>query len=431
MRNSNYLEVGKAAYELCEQLFPICRSITGNGFRDSIRALQKIVPELQLKSLPSGLQCFDWKVPKEWNINAAYVLGPDGKKIIDFKNSNLHVVNYSTPIDAEVTLSELQEHLYSLPDQPNVIPYITSYYQERWGFCLTHDQRERLVPGKYKVKIDSTLKDGELNYAEFILPGESDRTVFISTYLCHPSMANNELSGPAVSIYLASWLASLKSRQYTYRFVFIPETIGSIAYLSLHKDELQQNVFAGFNLTCLGDDNHFSFMPSRLGVSYSDYVAKLILSNLDPEFLEYSFLTRGSDERQYCSPRIDLPMVSIMRSKYGEYDEYHTSADNLSFISAEGLGVSYRALRTCIEHIESDSLYENEFTCEPQLGKRGLYPTIGTGKKTNTVANMMNLIAYCDGRTPISQVASYIGVSREQATRVARTLCKNGVLRKL
>lgn len=427
----NCSDVGLEAYQLCERLFPICRSITGDGFRRSVQELQQLVPNLHVRSIPSGTQCFDWEIPREWNIKAAYILDPKGEKIVDFKDSNLHVVNYSTPVDIEISLEELQQHLYSIPSQPNYIPYITSYYQDRWGFCLTHHQREKLIPGKYRVKIDSTLEEGELNFAEFISHGTSEKTVLISTYLCHPSMANNELSGPAVSIHLAKWISSLPSHQYTYRFVFIPETIGSIAYLSLHKDELQKQVIAGFNLTCLGDENNFSLMPSRLGISYSDFVAKLVLKDIDPNYVEYSFLHRGSDERQYCSPGIDLPIVSIMRSKYGEYDEYHTSADNLDFISPKGLDGSYQALKSCVEHIENDPIYENVFVCEPQLGKRGLYPTLGEGKKTESVANMMNLLAYCDGRTPISQVSSYIGMNQLDTALLAEKMSRHGVLQKL
>ncbi len=262
--------LGQEMLNFAKSLFPICRSITGEGVRKTLKQIKDIIPEMEINEVPSGTQVFDWTVPKEWNINDAYIIDPNGDKIVDFKNNNLHVVGYSVSVDQEISLEELQNHLYSLPDQTNAIPYITSYYQERWGFCLTEDQRKQLENGIYKVKIDSTLKEGSLTYGEVILPGETKQEIFISTYICHPSMANNELSGPVVTTFLLKWLKTLGKRKYTYRVIFIPETIGSITYLSKHLDEMKRNIFAGFNVTCIGDDRAYSFLPSRNENTISD-----------------------------------------------------------------------------------------------------------------------------------------------------------------
>ncbi len=420
--------IGNEIYALCEELFPICRSITGNGVRETLDIIQRYIPHLVRYEVPSGTQAFDWIVPKEWNITDAYVIDPNGNKIIDFNNSNLHVIGYSTPIDQTITLEKLQEHLYSLPDQPEAIPYITSYYKERWGFCLTHKQRQDLFPGNYQVKIDSTLQNGSLTYGELILPGEKKEEIFISTYICHPSMANNELSGPAVATYLAKWLSSLSDRYYTYRIIFIPETIGSIVYLSKNLQHLKKNVIAGFNLTCIGDEKATSYLASRYGSTLADRVAQHTLKHMCHDFIQYDFLERGSDERQYCSPGVDLPVVSIMRTKYGEYPEYHTSLDDLNFISPVGLSGGYEILRRCIQILERNKKYQVTQYCEPQLGKRGLYPTLSTKQSRYIVRNMMNFIAYCDGNNDLIQIADIIKVPAWELFDIIDQLIDNGLI---
>lgn len=402
--------VGSYMYDLCRELFPICRSLTGDGVRQSLEILKRHLPELDINSVPSGTECFDWVVPPEWNIRDAYIIDPDGKKIVDFKQSNLHVVGYSTPVDQFMELDELDPHLYSLPNQPDAIPYITSYYKERWGFCLTHDQRQTLKPGRYRVVIDSVLAAGELNYGELVLPGETDEEIFLSTYVCHPSMANNELSGPAVTTFLAKWLKTVPNRRYTYRIVFIPETIGSIVYLSKHLKHLQKNVVAGFVLSCTGDDRDYSYLASRYGDSLADKVATHALKHMHPGFKSYSFLDRGSDERQYCSPGVDLPMCSIMRTKYGCYPEYHTSLDNLDLVSAAGLQGAYEVYQKCFECLERNETLQVSVCCEPQLGKRGLYPTTSSVDTKSIVADMMNLLAYCDGTMTLLEISELIEV---------------------
>jgi aminopeptidase-like protein len=421
--------VGLELYDLAKELFPICRSLTGNGTRATLNILKRELPELSLFEVPSGTKCFDWTVPEEWNIDDAFILGPNGKKIVDFKVSNLHVVGYSHPIDAVITLDELQEHLHSLPDDPEAIPYITSYYANRWGFCLSHNQRLSLIPGDYRVVIRSTLCNGSLTYGELLIKGETTDEIFLSTYVCHPSLANNELSGPLVQTGLAKWLTSLSNRKYSYRLIFIPETIGSIVYLSRNLACLKKNVIAGYNITCIGDDRCYSFMPSRQKETLSNRTALHVLKHLSPEFKRYSYLTRGSDERQYCSPGVDLPIASIMRSKYGMYPEYHTSRDNLDVISPQGLQGGFDALRLSLYCIENNATYEPVFMCEPQMGRRGLYSMISDDDEPPNITVMMNLLAYADGILDLLAIADEISVPMWELVPITKLLVSKGVLR--
>jgi len=420
--------LGQEMLDFAKSLFPICRSITGDGVRKTLKQIKDIIPEMEINEVPSGTRVFDWTIPKEWNINDAYIIDPNGDKIVDFKNNNLHVVGYSVSVDQEISLEELQNHLYSLPDQKNAIPYITSYYQERWGFCLTENQRKQLENGIYKVKIDSTLKEGNLTYGEVILPGETKQEIFISTYICHPSMANNELSGPVVTAFLLKWLKTLGKRKYTYRVIFIPETIGSITYLSQHLDEMKRNIFAGFNVTCIGDDRAYSFLPSRNENTISDRVAKHVLGHVAPDYVTYSFLDRGSDERQYNSPGVDLPIASIMRTKYGQYPEYHTSLDNFDVVTSIGLFGGYEAIRKALDILENNEKLKATVYCEPQLGKRGLYPTLSTKKANSNVKDMMNLIAYCDGDNDLLSIAEIIKVPAWELFPVVEQLKSHDLL---
>lgn len=422
---------GKLMHDLATRLFPICRSITGNGLRESLDILKEYLPDLRIHEIPTGTPCFDWEIPNEWNIRDAYIICPDGRKICNFRDSNLHVVGYSTPVRETVGLEELQEHLYSLPEDPDAIPYITSYYKERWGFCISHNERESLVPGDYQVHIDSQLAPGSLSYGELLIPGESDQEIFISTYLCHPSMANNELSGPVVATYLARWISSLERRKYSFRIVFIPETIGSIAYLSRHHEEMKRKVVAGFNLTCIGDERSYSYLPSRQEDTLADRAALHVLGHLHPGFATYSFLDRGSDERQYCSPGIDLPVCSLMRTKYACYPEYHTSRDDLRLVTPAGLAGGYEVARMAIQCLEENFIPQRLTLCEPQLGKRNLYPTISTKTSGATVRKMMNFIAYVDGKTDALGISEKIGVPFWELWETLRNLKQAGVIKEV
>jgi aminopeptidase-like protein len=414
-------QVGTDCHAWASDLFPICRSLTGPGVRETLSYLQQLMPKLVIKSVPTGTRAFDWKVPKEWRIRSGRLTGPGGEIIADFANHNLHVIGYSAPIHQELDLAELQDHLYSIPELPGAIPYVTSYYEARWGFCLPDSKRRTLQPGRYRASIDSELIDGELNYGEVILPGETDREVLLSTYVCHPSMANNELSGPVVTIALARWL-STQRRRFTYRILFVPETIGAIVYLSLHHETMKARTVAGYVVTCVGDDRAYSFLPSRSGNTLADRAARLVLAEHCPNYITYSFLDRGSDERQYCSPGIDLPVASVMRSKYGSYPEYHSSLDNLSVITPTGLQGGFEAIASCIQVIEANYRWRVTVLGEPQLSKRGLYPTLSSRESGRQVRKTMNLLAYADGTRDFIELCCATAVPWREAASIINRL---------
>jgi len=422
----NEVNLGLQMHQLMARLFPICRSITGDGVRETLRIISDIIP-LTIQEVPTGTAAFDWAVPKEWNIRDAYIADENGNKIVDFRKNNLHVVGYSVPVDKWITLPELQEHLYSLPEQPNAIPYVTSYYKERWGFCISHDERAKLKDGKYHVYINSTLEEGSLTYGECLLKGETEQEVFLSTYVCHPSMANNEMSGPVVTAFIAKWLLSLP-RKYTYRIIFIPETIGSITYLSRNLDTMKKNVLAGFNISCVGDDRAYSYVASRYENTLADKVASNVLSLKHPKFIKYSFLDRGSDERQYCSPGVDLPLVTLSRSKYGEYPEYHTSLDNLDIVTPEGLLGGYELIQDCINIIENNRVFRVNCYGEPQLGKRGLYPNLSTKNSGASVEKTMMDFIDADGNNDLLQISNIIRKPVREIVPIAEKLLEAGLL---
>ena len=418
---------GQRMHELATRLFPLNRSLTGEGIRESLKILQEAMPDMTLTEVPSGTQVNDWVVPQEWWITEASIQTLDGRTLVDFADCNLHVVGYSESVDAVMSREELEPHLHSLPSQPDAIPYITSYYERRWGFCLSENQRQALGHGPFRVRINAGHVDGSLTYGEVLIPGDLEDEVFLSSYLCHPSMANNELSGPVVMAAVYQWLKARPKLKYSYRMFLGPETIGAIAYLAKHQDVLKSRVRAGWVLTCLGDDRSYSFLPSRLGGTLADRISEEVLSGRDHR--TFSYLDRGSDERQWCAPGVDLPVCSVMRSKYGTYPEYHTSLDDLSFVSPAGLQGGFDVLVECLSTLEDRPRWRSLVYGEPQLGKRGLYSTLSNIGSAMSARPLLNVLAYCDGNHDVNELASLTGMSGIQVTEALDVLAREGLIR--
>lgn len=421
-------QLGKEMYELAGRLFPICRSITGNGVRETLAILREYIPDLEISEVPSGTPAFDWTVPLEWNIAEAYIENSGGERIVDFKDSNLYVVGYSVPTDCYISRKELFEHIYVEDAQPDAIPYVTSYYKERWGFCMPRRLRDSLPEDVYHCVIKSTMEKGSLTYAQTVIPGETPEEILLSTYVCHPSMANNELSGPVVQTYLYQWLKERTRRRYTYRLLFIPETIGSITYISQHLEHMKRYIKAGFLLSCVGDERAYSYIPTRKGGTLADRAALKVLQDEHPDFIRYTFLDRGSDERQYNAPGVDIPVCGLCRSKYGVYPEYHTSLDNMDMISPRGLAGSYILMTDILTLLEYNRRYKVECFCEPQLGKRGLQSTVSQKGTYGGVLTLRDLIAYADGETDLIEISEIIGVPVAKLYPLIDRLCDQGLL---
>jgi aminopeptidase-like protein len=420
---------GRHMYELAERLYPICRSITGNGVRKTLSILKAFIP-LEIMEIPSGTKVFDWEIPDEWNITDGWIKNSQGEKIVDFKALNLHVLNYSIPVDEKVVLSELKEHVYTLPESPDWIPYRTSYYKRQWGFCMAHKQFEKLEDDIYHVKIDSELKAGSLTYGEYLIPGKSKEEVLLSCHICHPSLCNDNLSGIVIATYLANLLRKQKLR-YSYRFLFIPGTIGSIAWLSKNEDKLE-NITAGLVLTLLGDSSPFHYKKSRQENAEIDQITTYLLKNKKAaKILDFS--PYGYDERQYCSPGFNLPVGRLSRKPFGEFPEYHTSADDLNFIGAENLRESLDLLLKMIYIIEGNRKWINKFPKgEPQLGKRGLYNNVGgdSDKKEYQMA-LLWILNLSDGNNSVLDIAKMSGISFELLLNATKELQGAGLLEKI
>jgi aminopeptidase-like protein len=411
-----------------DRLWPLLRSISGQGVRQTHDILGELVP-LRRIEVPSGTAVFDWTVPKEWAVREAYVVGPDGRRRFDIAENNLRLLNYSVGFRGMVSRKELDAHLYSRPDLPDAIPYVTSYYEPRWGFCVTEHERRSLPDGDYDVVIDADHFDGSLTISEAVLPGEELGEVLLSAYTCHPSLANNELSGPLATAFLHRRIAAWRERRLTYRFVFLPETIGAIAYLKMRGGELREKLLAGYVVTCVGLDAPFTYKRSRRGDSLADRAASHVLrhSGIDYEFRDY--VPRGSDERQYCSPGFNLPVGSLMRGVYAEYPQYHTSLDNKSLISFAALQRSIDTYEEMCRALDCNVTFRNLFPYgEPQLGRRGLYPTLGAVDESRSANALMWLLNLADGSHDILAMADRSGLPVEQLWQVAMVAEKQGLL---
>ncbi len=419
-------KTGEELHRFAAELYPICRSITGDGIRETLARIHKRIP-LRSFEVPTGTEVFDWTVPKEWNIQDAYIKDANGRRIVDFQRSNLHVVNYSTPLRATMPLSELKQHLFTLRDHPDWIPYRTSYYNETWGFCLSHNQMLALADGDYEVCIDSKLADGHLTYAECYLPGRSADEVLISTHACHPSLANDNLSGLAVATALAEFLAG-RDLRYSYRFLFLPGTIGAIAWLARNRENAGR-IRHGLVLTGIGDAGGFHYKKSRRGNAEIDRAMAHVLSHQSEpsEILEFS--PYGYDERQYCSPGFNLPVGCLMRSVGGTFPEYHTSADNLDFIRPATLAASLRVCAALLDMLEGDRRYQNlNPFCEPQLGKRNLYRSTG-GEAIGTEINArLWVLSFSDGEHSLLDIAERSGLAFSAIRDAADSLHQSGLL---
>ncbi len=416
---------------LLHELWPLMRSLTGDGVRQTHAKLSDVVP-LDTFEIPSGTEVFDWTVPDEWRFKEAYVIDPNGNRILDASVNTLHLVNYSMPFSGTVSLDELKEHLYTLPDQPNAIPYVTSYYTRRWGFCLSHNMLSTLPEGQYSVVVDTEFLNGGMTLSEIVLPGDSEKEVFFSTYTCHPSMANNELSGPLTASLLAQRLSNRKKRRYTYRFVFVPETIGAIAYLHRKGEHLKKNMVAGYVVTCTGLDLPFTYQKSRQGDSAADRAAEFALEANGEPFNVRDFVPFGSDERQYCSPGFNLPVGSLMRGPYNTYPEYHTSLDNLDMVTPANILKSVDAYEAICDTLEQNRTYLNlRPHCEPFLTKHNLYQTVNAATQRAQIQTILWLLNLSDSNHDLVAISKRSGTSLQELSEVATILSNASLLKQL
>jgi aminopeptidase-like protein len=420
-------ELGSRLHAFVAELFPICSSITGNGLREILRRIGQRIP-LQIHEVPTGTQVFDWTIPREWNIRDAYVRNSRGEKVIDFKNSNLHVVNYSIPVKAKLSLSQLKDHLHAMPDRPDWIPYRTSYYRESWGFCLSQRQLDSLPEDDYEVVVDSSLEKGSLSYAECLVPGESQEEVLISCHACHPSLCNDNLSGLAVATFLAQALAGMK-RRYSYRFLFIPGTIGSITWLS-RNEPVVPRIRQGLVLACVGDRGTFSYKKSRRGNAEIDRAVLHVLATSGSPYNVRDFSPYGYDERQYCSPGFNLPVGCLNRTQHGKFPEYHTSADDLSFVAPDALAGTLRFCLDAFRVLESNETFLNlNPKCEPQLGRRGLYRSMGGHADAETLElAMLWVLNLSDGQHSLLDIAERSALKFDTILQASKLLQEHQLL---
>ncbi len=417
---------------LLARLFPICRSITGDGLRETLTILKELIP-LEVKSVPSGTAVFDWTVPREWHVRDAYIADESGARVVDFKASNLHLVSYSAPVDATMTLAELRPHLHSAQEFPDRIPYRTSYYKEEWGFCLRDRDLQKLTEGTYKVVIDTSLEDGVLNYGELLIPGRTTDEILLTTYICHPSLANDNLSGPILLAYLGARLLTQTDRQYSYRLVFAPETIGALTWLAKNETTLAR-IRHGLVVTCVGDPGDFTYKKTRDGNRTIDRAVTRVLKEDGRTHHVLDFYPSGSDERQYCSPQFDLPVGSLMRTPYARYPEYHTSADDLSFVRGAQIDETLALYEKVVELLErerEETFVRTDGRGEPMLGKRDLYPSIGGPAHDGVKDAMMWVLNFSDGSYSLPDIAARANLPLENVRAAAQKLVEHGLIRSI
>lgn len=424
-------QAGNDIYELIKKLFPICRCITGNGVRESLKIIKEVISELEIHEVPSGAQVFDWIVPKEWNIRDAFIKNSKGEKIVDFKKSNLNVVHYSVPIHKNISLKELKDHLYTLPDQPDLVPYKTSFYNEVWGFCMPHNKYLKLEEDEYEVYIDSTLEEGSLTYGELFLKGNSEKEILFSSYICHPSMCNDNLSGVCLLAFVAKNLLNLKTK-YSYRFLFMPETIGAITWLSLNENKLS-NIQCGLIATCLGDSGPSTYKKTKAGNALIDKAVEKVLFDCGQPFEVVDFSPIGSDERQFSSPGFNIPVGNLTRTPYCEFPEYHTSADNLDFVDPDSLQNTYEKYMKTIFVCEKNDTYLNlNPKGEPQLGRRGLCRTLGGLPRNDSIQSaIVWVLNLSDGTHSLLDIAIRSKLRFEDVLQAAYSLMNANLIKKL
>ena len=411
-----------------KKLWPINRSLTGEGVDKTLKLIKKKIP-IKVIKFKTGQKVFDWKIPYVWKIKEAWVKNSKNKKIIDFKKNNLHLVGYSKKVNKSFNLKELKKKLHTLKKQPNAIPYVTSYYKKDWGFCLEYNKFQKLEKDNYHVCIDSKFDKGNLKIGELFIKGKTNKEILFSTCICHPSMANKKISGIVVNTYLAKWVLN-NNLKYSYRFLFLPETIGSIAYLSKYKKILKKNIVAGYVLTCIGDNKNFSLLKSKESQTLSNDVAKYVLKSKNKSKI-YDWTDRGSDERQFCSPGIDLPVASIMRTKYNEYPEYHTSLDKIGkVVSAKGLTGGLNYAKEIIKNLEIQKFPKSTVLCEPFLSKRGVYPTISKkGSVKKEIKEILDFLSYCDGKKSVLQILNQMKLNKNKKKKILNFLLKNKLIK--
>lgn len=425
-------QIREKLFKWANDLFPIYRSLTGEGNRKTLRYIKKEISNLKIREVRSGKKVYDWVIPDEWNIKDAYITDNKGKKIVDFKKNNLHVVGYSVPIKRKITLNELKKHLFIIKKIPNAIPYVTSYYKKNWGFCIKYKDYKKLKPGRYNVFIDSNFKkNGSLSYGEVYLPGKLKKEIIFSTNICHPSMANNEISGIVTSLAISKYIKNLKKTKYSYRILFFPETIGSINFIHDNLENLKKNLKAGFVLSCVGDNGNFSYIPTIKGDTFTDKLVLEILNKDYTNYNKYTWFDRGSDERQFCSPLVDLPVVCISKSKFHNFVEYHTSLDDLNFISKKGLSESFFFFKKCIDLLEKKLLYITSQPCEPFLTKYNLRDTTSFFHKKKASLNyklLSNIISLCNGENDINTISTKCKLSKRTTSKYLNLLLKRKII---